>query len=56
MGDRLCVVAATGRAIRWEVDPGVWVKHACDVAGDLRPEQWEEVVPEQEYRPVCSSG
>ena len=25
------------------------MQHACDVAGDLTPEQWAEVVPEQEY-------
>jgi WD40 repeat protein len=47
----------SGKAIRFEVDPEAWVQHACTVAGgDLTPEQWEQVVPEQEYRPVCPSG
>ena len=33
------------------------MQHACDVAGgDLTPEQWEEVVPEQDYVSVCPSG
>jgi WD40 repeat protein len=56
-GDRLFAVSDVGNAIRFEVDLEAWVQHACDVAGgDLTPEQWEEVVPEQEYRQVCPSG
>ncbi len=55
-GDRLFAVSDSGQAIRWEVDPEVWVKHACTVAGDLTPEQWEELVPEQDYVSVCHSG
>ena len=56
-GDRLFAVSDAGRAIRFEVDPEAWVQHACDVAGgDLTPEQWEEVVPEQDYVSVCPSG
>ena len=39
-----------GRAIRWEVDPELWLQRACAVAGGgLTPEQWEELVPEQDY-------
>ena len=46
-----------GRAIRWEVDPELWLQRACAVAGGgLTPEQWEEVVPEQDYVSVCPSG
>ena len=55
-GDRLFAVSDAGEAIRWEVDPEVWAQHACDIAGDLTPEQWEEVVPEQDYVSVCPSG
>jgi DNA-binding SARP family transcriptional activator/WD40 repeat protein len=56
-GARLFVVSDVGRAIRWEVDPSAWRQHACTVAGGgLTPEQWEEVVPEQDYRPICPSG
>ena len=40
----------------WEVDPQVWAQHACDGAGDLTPEQWAEVVPEQDYVSVCPAG
>ena len=46
-----------GRAIRWEVDPELWLQRACAVAGGgLTPEQWEEVVPEQDYVSACPSG
>ena len=45
------------RAIRWEVDPELWLQRACAVAGGgLTPEQWVELVPEQDYRSVCPSG
>jgi hypothetical protein len=56
-GAHLFVVSDVGRAVRWEVDPAVWMQHACAVAGGgLTPEQWEEVVPEQDYRQVCPPG
>jgi WD40 repeat protein len=46
-----------GRAIRWEVDPDLWLQRACTLAGGgLTREQWAELVPEQDYRPVCPSG
>jgi hypothetical protein len=32
------------------------VQHACAVAGGLTPEQWAELVPEQDYISVCPSG
>jgi WD40 repeat protein/DNA-binding SARP family transcriptional activator len=54
---RLFAVSDIGRAVRWEVDPAVWRVHACAVAGGgLTPEQWEEIVPEQDYIEVCPSG
>jgi len=44
-------------AIRWEVDPDLWLQRACAVAGGgLTPDQWEQVVPEQDYVSVCPSG
>jgi WD40 repeat protein/DNA-binding SARP family transcriptional activator/DNA polymerase III delta prime subunit len=53
-GSRLFVLQDDGRAFRWEVDPAAWRRHACAVAGGgLTPDQWEEVVPEQEYIAVC---
>ena len=63
-GARLFVLSDPGRqrielrrAIRWEVDPELWLQRACAVAGGgLTPEQWEEVVPEQDYVSACPSG
>jgi DNA-binding SARP family transcriptional activator/WD40 repeat protein len=56
-GDRLFAVSETGRAIRWEVNPDLWLQRACTLAGGgLTPEQWERVVPEQDYRSACPSG
>ena len=56
-GSRLFAVYDNGRAFRWELDPAVWMQHACAVAGGgLTPEQWEEIVPEQDYISVCPSA
>ncbi len=55
-GSRLFAVYDTGNATRWEVDPAAWIRHACAIAGGLTPEQWAEVVPEQDYISVCPSG
>jgi WD40 repeat protein len=53
-GDRLFAVSDAGRAIRWEVDPELWLQQACALAGGgPTPEQWAELVPEQDYRHVC---
>jgi WD40 repeat protein len=56
-GGRLFVVSNVGSAIRWEVDPAAWLGHSCAVAGGgLTPEQWDEIVPEQDYVSACPSG
>ena len=56
-GSRLFALHANGQAFRWEVDPNAWRQHACSIAGGgLAPEQWEEIVPEQDYIEACPSG
>jgi hypothetical protein len=56
-GDRLFGLSDAGCAIRWEVDPEVWPQHACALAGGgPTPEQWAELVPEQDYVSVCALG
>jgi WD40 repeat protein len=56
-GDRLFAVSDAGRAIRWEVDPEVWLQRACALTGGgPTPEQWAELLPEQDYVSVCRSG
>jgi WD40 repeat protein len=53
-GSRLFAVSDFGGVVRWEIDPAAWRRHACAVAGGgLTPEQWEEVVPEQDYIESC---
>ena len=54
-GQRLFVLHELGAAQRWEVSPDAWSKHACRVAGrELTRAEWEELVPDQDYRRVCS--
>jgi WD40 repeat protein len=56
-GSDLFAVSTRGPGIRFESDPRAWSAHACTVAGGgLTPEQWEEIVPEQDYIDVCPSG
>ena len=56
-GDHLFAVSAQGPAVRWEMGVEAWLRHACTVAdGGLTPEQWEEIVPAQDYVDVCPSG
>ena len=53
-GRRLFVLHELGGAQRWEVSPDAWSKHACRVAGrELTRAEWEELVPDQDYRRVC---
>jgi WD40 repeat protein/class 3 adenylate cyclase/tRNA A-37 threonylcarbamoyl transferase component Bud32 len=54
-GRRLFVLRETGLALRWEVTPDAWSRHACRVAGrDLTRAEWGDAVPDQEYRRVCA--
>jgi WD40 repeat protein len=56
-GEDLFALYEDGRALRWEVDPAAWMSRACAIAGGgLTPEQWEEIVPDQDYIEVCPSG
>jgi WD40 repeat protein len=56
-GSRLFALREDGQAFRWEVDPKAWRQHACSiVGGGLAREQWEEIVPEQDYIEACPSG
>jgi WD40 repeat protein len=53
-GSRLFALREDGQAVRWEVDPNAWRQHACSiVGGGLAPEQWEEIVAEQDYIEAC---
>ena len=53
-GQRLFVLHELGAAQRWEVSPDAWSRHACRVAArELTQAEWDELVPDQDYRPVC---
>jgi WD40 repeat protein/DNA-binding SARP family transcriptional activator len=56
-GGHLFAAYDNGWAVRWEVDPAAWVRRTCTTAGGgLTPEQWEQLVPDQDYRATCSPG
>ena len=56
-GRHLFVLRDSGAAERWEVDPDAWSRHACRVASrDLTRAEWDEFVPDQDYRPVCGGS
>jgi WD40 repeat protein/DNA-binding SARP family transcriptional activator len=56
-GAHLFVLSEDGRAIRWEVDPELWLQRACKIAGGgLTSEQWAELVPDQDYVSACRAG
>ncbi len=53
----LFAVSTRGPGFRFDTDPRAWRGHACTVAGGgLTSEQWEEIVPEQDFVSVCPSG
>ena len=53
-GSHLFAVYENGYGIRWELDPAAWRRHACAVAGGgLTRGEWEDAVPEQDYRDSC---
>ena len=56
-GSRLFAVSTRGPGLSFDTAPEAWKRQACAVmGGGLTPEQWEEVVPEQEYISVCPPG
>ena len=56
-GRHLFVLHDTGEAERWEVDPDAWSRHACRVAGrELTRAEWDEFVPDQDYRSICGGS
>jgi WD40 repeat protein/tRNA A-37 threonylcarbamoyl transferase component Bud32/energy-coupling factor transporter ATP-binding protein EcfA2 len=54
-GKRLAVAGIESRAMLWEVDPAVWRRRACAIAGrNLTPEEWRLYLPAASgYRATC---
>ena len=55
-GKLLAVPGIENRAMLWEVDPAVWRRRACAIAGrNLTREQWKLYLPSgMRYRATCS--
>lgn len=54
---RLFAVSTRGPGISLDTAPEAWKRHACAVTGGgLTPEEWEDIVPEEDYVSVCPSG
>lgn len=56
-GSRLFSVSTGRRAVRWDVSPDAWKRHACRVAGrELTQREWRDALPDRPYRSVCRAG
>jgi WD40 repeat protein/energy-coupling factor transporter ATP-binding protein EcfA2 len=48
------VITYLADAVKWPMDPEKWKRFACEVAGrDLRPAEWEDLLPDRAYRRTC---
>src|SRR4051794_38504962 len=53
-GSRLFAVSDRHGALRIDISPQSWKRHACLVASrDLTPREWQEALPRQPHRTVC---
>jgi len=44
-----------GDGAKWPTDSRVWQRYACEVAGrDVTRAEWSDVLPDRDYRRVCS--
>jgi WD40 repeat protein len=56
-GTHLFVTAELQRGVRLDVQVEAWKRRACDVAGrPITRREWEEALPDREYRPVCAGA
>ena len=54
-GSRVYVAYANGRAFDWSIDPAVWAKDACTIAGrTLTQSEWDQYLPNRPYAPACT--
>jgi DNA-binding beta-propeller fold protein YncE len=53
--DEIVAINAPHPALRYSMDPAVWLAEACAiVARDLTRAEWDRYLPGREYRPTCS--
>ena len=56
-GSRLFAASSSRRAVRWDIAPEAWKRHACRVAGrELTRQEWADALPGRPYRTVCQPG
>ena len=56
-GSRLFAASSNRRAVRWDIAPKAWKRHACRVAGrELTRHEWTDALPDRPYRTVCQPG
>ncbi len=56
-GSRLFAASLSRRAVRWDVAPEAWKRHACRVAGrELTQQEWADALPGRPNRAVCQPG
>jgi WD40 repeat protein len=56
-GSRLFAASLSRRAVRWDIAPEAWKRHACRVAGrELTHQEWSDALPDRPYRTVCQPG
>jgi WD40 repeat protein len=53
--DELVLLAEDRTGLRYPMNPSVWLREACAVAGrDLTRDEWARYLPGRQYRPTCS--
>ena len=53
--DELVILSDQEWVMNYPMDPSVWLREACAVAGrDLTRAEWDRYLPGREYRPTCS--
>jgi DNA-binding SARP family transcriptional activator/WD40 repeat protein len=53
--DELVLLAEDRTGLRYPMDPSVWLREACAVAGrDLTRAEWQRYLPDRPYAPTCS--
>jgi hypothetical protein len=53
-GSHVFAIPSEGPAVRWDIRPDAWKRHACLIGGrDLTRAEWHEMLPDRAYRQVC---
>ena len=54
-GSRVYVAYGNGQGFDWSIDPAVWAKDACTIAGrTLTKAEWAQYLPNRPYAPACT--